>query len=179
MSRTIDNLVAYKVLSMLVTPFDKTDAFKLGVIDAKGTVLKSTKDLVSSEEKDSYDYLHRLVFNLKRLLNKLPGGDTYTKNLVAAYFLIKESYETYHTTEVEDRFNDLIEHLDENDLLLVEETITVQRFLEDAGVGGIANCTGAGIANTELPLGKKKKATDYILRRKSNANKLERSINKT
>lgn len=176
MSRTIDNLVAYKVLSMLVTPFDKTDAFKLGVIDAKGTVLKSTKDLVSSEEKDSYDYLHRLVFNLKRLLNKLPGGDTYTKNLVAAYFLIKESYETYHTTEVEDRFNDLIEHLNKNDLLLVEETITVQRFLEDAGA--IANCTGAGIANTELPLIKKKKATDYILRRKSNANKLERSINK-
>lgn len=177
MSRILDNLVAYRVLSMLVQPFDKSDAFKHGIIDAKGNVLKSTKDLVSSEEKDSYDYLHRLVFNLKRLLNKLPGGDTYTKNLVAAYFLIKESYETYHTTEVEDRFNDLIEHLDENDLLLVEETIMVQRFLEDAGA--IANCTGSGIANTELPLIKKKKATDYILRRKSNANKLERSINKT
>ena len=166
MSRIVDNAIALKVLHMLVTPFSKTEAFRLGIIDAKGKNLKKANQLSTGEEKDSYDYLHRLVFNLKRLLNKLPGGDTYTKNLVAAYFLIKESYETYHTTEVEERFNALVEQLNKSNTILVEETILVQKFLEE---DGIANVTGAGIAMTELPLGSKKKVkkvTDYILKRK-------------
>jgi hypothetical protein len=166
MSRIVDNAIALKVLHMLVTPFSKTEAFRLGIIDAKGKILKKANQLRTGEEKDSYDYLHRLVFNLKRLLNKLPGGDTYTKNLVAAYFLIKESYETYHTTDVEERFNALVEQLNKSNTILVEETILVQKFLEE---DGIANVTGAGVAMTELPLGSKKKvkkATDYILKRK-------------
>lgn len=177
MSRIVDNAIALKVLHMLVVPFNKTDAFKLKIIDAKGKILKQAKDLTTEEEKNSYDYLHRLVFNLKRLINKLPGGESYLKNLVAAYFLIKESYETYNTTDIELRFTKLIETLTEQDMILVEESIIVQRFLEDVAAAP-ANST-SGIAMTELPLGKKKKATDYILRRKPNANKLERSINKT
>lgn len=178
MARIIDNVIAYRILRMLVTPFNKTDAFSLGIIDTKGKILKQAKDLSTEQEKNSYDYLHRLVFNLKRLINKLPGGESYIKNLVAALFLIKESYQTYHTHDIETRFNKLIETLLEQDMILVEESIIVQRFLEDVAVGAPVNST-SGIANTELPLGKKKKATDYILRRKSNANKLERSINKT
>lgn len=163
MSRIIDNVIAYKILHMLVTPFDKTDAYKLGIIDAKGKVLKKPKDLVTEKEKDAYDYLHRLVFNLKRLINKLPGGETYTKNLVAAYFLIRESYETYNTHNVESRFHTLRETLTTNNMILVEEEIIVKRFLED-----IANVT-TGIANPELPLFKKKntkKVKSFIIKRK-------------
>lgn len=163
MSRIIDNVIAYKILHMLVTPFDKTDAYKLGIIDAKGKVLKKPKDLVTEKEKDAYDYLHRLVFNLKRLINKLPGGETYTKNLVAAYFLIRESYETYNTHNVESRFHTLRETLTTNNMILVEEEIIVKRFLED-----IAN-VASGIANPELPLFKKKntkKVKSFIIKRK-------------
>ena len=40
MSRTIDNVIAFRILYMLVTPFDATDAFRLGIIDANGTPLK-------------------------------------------------------------------------------------------------------------------------------------------
>ena len=166
MSRIVDNLIAYKILSMLVTPFDKTDAFRLGIIDASGKVLIPSKDLKTEEEKTAYDYLHRLVFNIKRLLNRLPGGDNLTKNLVAAYFLVKESYETYNTLDAENRFDQLLEYVDANNLILVEETIIVQRFLED---GAIANVTGAGIANPELPLSIKKKPNkilNHILKRK-------------
>ena len=163
MSRVIDNVIAYKILHMLVTPFVKTDAYALGIIDAKGKVLKKPKDVVTEKEKESYDYLHRLVFNLKRLINKLPGGEAYTKNLVAAYFLIRESYETYNTHNVESRFHNLRETLTNNNINLVEEEIIVKRFLED-----IANTT-AGIANPSLPLFKKKntkKVKSFILTRK-------------
>lgn len=153
-SRIVDNLIAYRILSMLVTPFDKTDAFRLGIIDANGKVLKLSKDLRTDEEKSSYDYLHRLVFNLKRLINKLPGGDTYTKNLVAAYFLVKESYETYNTIDIDERFHTLMETINDKDIILVEEEIIVKRFMEEEGLP-VNNTTG--IANPILPLKKKKK----------------------
>ena len=155
MSRFMDNLIAYKVLSMLVTPFDKTDAFKLGIIDASGKVLKIGKDLSTEQEKSAYDYLHRLVFNLKRLINKLPGGDNITKNLVAAYFLVKESYETYNTGNIEERFYTLLETIYESDLILVEEEIVVKKFLEEDGEFMPTNNT-TGIANPVSPLVKKK-----------------------
>jgi len=153
MSRIVDNLIAYKILSMLVQPFAKTDAFRLGIIDASGKVLKLSKDLKTEEEKTAYDYLHRLVFNLKRLLNKLPGGDNLTKNLVAAYFLVKESYETYNTIDIDERFYALLENINDKDLILVEEEIIVKRFVEEEGLP--VNNT-VGIAAPVLPLSKKK-----------------------
>ena len=83
MSRIIDNLIAYRILSMLVTPFTDTTAFKLNIIDASGKNLKKASTLKTSEERDAYSYLHRLVFNMKKILLKLPGGDSKIKNLIA------------------------------------------------------------------------------------------------
>ena len=40
MSRAIDLLITYRVIKMLVTPFDNTDAYKLGIIDKNGKVLR-------------------------------------------------------------------------------------------------------------------------------------------
>ena len=46
MSRVIDALIAYRVLKLLVTPFNKTKAFEFGIIDAKGKVLlKKSRDI--------------------------------------------------------------------------------------------------------------------------------------
>jgi hypothetical protein len=56
MSRTIDNLIAYKVLRMLVTNFTDTEAFKLGIIDAKGKNLRKANTLTTTEEKDAYTF---------------------------------------------------------------------------------------------------------------------------
>ena len=36
MGRAIDLFVTYRFIKLLVTPFDKTEAYKLGIIDAKG-----------------------------------------------------------------------------------------------------------------------------------------------
>ena len=90
--RIINNLIAFKILYMLVTPFEKTQAYKYGIIDKDGKPLKKTRDLKTEDEKDSYTQLDKLVFSLKRILAKLPGGDNKLKSLVAAYWLIKESY---------------------------------------------------------------------------------------
>lgn len=160
--RIIDNLLAYRILSMLVTPFEESDAFKLGIIDAKGKILKKQNQLTTGEEKDAYTYLQRLVFNLKRLLNKLPGGDKYTKNLIAAYFLIKESYQHNDDSDLESRFTTLLETIDQKNIILVEEEILVKKFLDEEGGVLPANNT-SGVANPEYKLGTKK-----IIKRKTN-----------
>ena len=98
MSRIIDNLIAYRILYMLVTPFIDTDAFKLNIIDANGKNLKKTSTLKTSEERDAYTYLHRLVFNMKKILLRLPGGDSKLKNLIAGLWLVKEYYQSKDRT---------------------------------------------------------------------------------
>ena len=72
MGRVIDALIAYRVLKLLVTPFNRTKAFKLGIIDDKGKVLIKSKDLPNSgPQREAYTLLIRFVFNLKKLLAKV------------------------------------------------------------------------------------------------------------
>lgn len=149
----IDNLIAFRILYKLVTPFKETKAFKLGIIDENGKLLKKQSQLKTQEEKSAYTLLDRLVFNLKRILVKLPGGDAKLKNIVAAYFLIKENYKQNPTLEsLQEQFNKIVEH----DAVLVEETLTVMEFLslfEDAP----ANATGPMVSTDEPVIRKKKK----------------------
>ena len=149
---TLDNLIAFKVLYMLVTPFEKTDAYKYGIIDKDGNALKKSKDLKTSEEKDSYTNLTRLVFSLKRLLGKVPGGKSQLASIVAAYWLIKES-NGKRTVIREEELMSLIDLIEEKKLTLVEEELMVEKFItmmEDGAVaGGIANTTGAATATDQ------------------------------
>lgn len=89
-SRTGDLFYAYRFLRLLVTPWEKTEAFKLGIIDTNGTVIKKGSERQSSEEKAAYTVFHRLVFNIKRLLQKLPFGRSKLASWATALFLIKE-----------------------------------------------------------------------------------------
>tara|TARA_Y100001954_G_C15269851_1_gene341539 strand:- start:72 stop:503 length:432 start_codon:yes stop_codon:yes gene_type:complete len=75
---------------MLVTPFDRTEAFKNGIIDADGKVLRKFKTIKSPKEKRSYTMLHRFVFNLKRILKRVGLGSRLGTFGVALALLIKE-----------------------------------------------------------------------------------------
>lgn len=82
---------------MLTTPFEDTDAYKLGIIDEKGYRIKSKK-VSTSEEKSAFTTFHRLVFNIKKLLEKLPGGQSRLASYASALFLLKEKYELSDNT---------------------------------------------------------------------------------
>ena len=45
MGRVIDALIAYRLLKLLVTPFKKTKAYQMGIIDDKGKVLNQSKTI--------------------------------------------------------------------------------------------------------------------------------------
>ena len=89
MSRAIDLIITYRVVKMLVTPFKKFKAFELGIIDEKGKSLRKMKEVKGGERKH-YTMLHRFVFNLKRILQKVGLGGGLGSFAVALALLIKE-----------------------------------------------------------------------------------------
>ena len=169
MSAIVDNLIAYRVLYMLVTPFVDTDAYKLGIIDANGKNLKKSSTLKTNQEKDAYSYLHRLVFNMKKILGKLPGGDSSLKNIVAALFLVKEYNQSKDRTTslMEQRFMKVLEKVNEG-VVLVEEEIELKKFLKQMEEeGGAPTNSTAGAAVSEPKIDKKNiKKYQFMNRRK-------------
>jgi len=87
--RAGDLIYTFRFLTLLVTPFEKTKAFELGIIDEEGKRIKSVK-LDDREKKSAYTPFHRLVFNVKKLLAKAPGGKSSVASYAAALYLIKE-----------------------------------------------------------------------------------------
>ena len=102
MGRAIDLFVTYRFIKLLVTPFEKTEAYKLGIIDNKGNrIMPPPKDgirqtkpepLRTTEEKNAYTILHKLVFNIKKIFDKVPGLRTRLGTYAAALFLLKDTF---------------------------------------------------------------------------------------
>ena len=98
MGRAIDLFVTYRFLKLLTTPFEKQDAFKLGIIDADGNRIRQPKstrpavELSTTELKNSYTILHKLVFNIKKIFAKVPGLRTKVGTYAAALFLLKDTF---------------------------------------------------------------------------------------
>jgi len=90
MAKAVDLYIIYQLLKRLTTPFDETDAYELGLIDARGKLVRKPK---TPEEQDAYDLVDRFVFNIKRLIEKVPGGKTRLGSYAAALLLIKEREE--------------------------------------------------------------------------------------
>jgi len=90
MSRTIDALITYRVIKLLVTPFERTEAFKRGIIDKDGNVLVKFKDVKQTTDKKHYTLLHRFVWNIKRLMKKVGLGSRLGTFGAALALLIKE-----------------------------------------------------------------------------------------
>lgn len=128
MSQIVDNLIAFRVLRLLTMNFSETTAFKLGIIDENGNSLKSGKDLRTQEEKDSYSMLHRMVFRLKKLLAKLPGGESKIASFAAAYWLVKESIENGKENKTIEQ--DFLE-MSQTGVLCAEEYMLVKKFFNE------------------------------------------------
>lgn len=132
-----DLILVYQFLKRLTTPFNKTEAFKLGIIDQRGKKLKQPE---TDAEKKSYGYYDRMVFNLKKLLEKVPGGKSQFASYAAALFLIKESHVEKNYTEQE-LVEGLYEAMEE---LESKKDKEYKDLFEDAP----ANATGSNVAGT-------------------------------
>ena len=112
----------YKFLRILTTPFASTDAFKLGIIDEKGGILRKKRTLLKIEEKEAYTMMHRLVWKLKRLMEKVPFGKSRLASYAAALWLIKEEKSFYgNDEELQESFLTFLETDWKNNALILRE----------------------------------------------------------
>ena len=123
MGRAIDLFVTYRFLKLLTTPFTKMDAFKYGIIDKDGNRIKKENsdevavDLTTSQLKNSYTILHKLVFNIKKIFAKIPGLRTKVGTYAAALFLLKDTFK--ESVDAPDMFEkEFIKFLKENNVEL-------------------------------------------------------------
>ena len=121
MGRAIDLFVTYRFLKLLTTPFEKTEAFKLGIIDEKGNRVKLPKstrpavELATVEQKNAYTILHKLVFNIKKIFAKVPGLRTKVGTYAAALFLLKDTFK--ESVDDPDMFEkEFMKYLKENNI---------------------------------------------------------------
>lgn len=82
-----DYIIAYKILKDLGTPWIKFKAYELGLINNKGEKIKNSE---TPEEKESVNSYMKMIFNLKRLLQKVVGKNNLAQQIVSL-FLLKES----------------------------------------------------------------------------------------
>ena len=90
-SRAADTYYTYKFIRLLTTDWKDLEAYEYGIVDENGKVLRKSRELSDRDEKSAYTLFHRLVFSIKRLLEKFPGGKTVVGRYAAALFLIKET----------------------------------------------------------------------------------------
>ena len=97
--RIVDTLIVFRMLKMLVTPFKKHKAYQFGFIDQNGKRIKTKmvdgkevkNNPESKMEKSSFTLLHRLVFNLKRIIEKVPFGKTAFNFIRSCITIIKRT----------------------------------------------------------------------------------------
>lgn len=143
MAYFIDNAIAVRILYLLVTPFEDWEAYKKGIIDAKGEVVNPPKGA-----EDDWTMLHRLVARLKKLLAKIPGGSSKIASYAAAYLLVREALET-------NREYSNLEEIYENMLVATYDDVLLEQvkvIMEDAPVNVAGN-----VATVEKPLSLQKR----------------------
>ncbi len=142
--RVIDTLIVFRILKMLTTKWEDMPAYKMGFIDKKGARIKSKRhpdnkqqwipnDPSTKEEKATITPLTRLVFNLKRIISKVPFGKTVFASYAVALALLKEECKLD-----EDQANELCErfynYLKDNELYTAQDLVEITE-LPTVGTG--------------------------------------------
>lgn len=130
MSNLVDIYIVYRMLRKLTTPFNEWNAYKTGVIDAEGNILKKADERRTEAEKNSYTPLDNLIAKLKRLLAKVPGGSGKFATYAAALMLIREE-KNLTEENIEEKFKEYLK----SDML-TEDIANV------VGTGNIAGTDG-------------------------------------
>lgn len=167
-----DLFLTYMFLKKLTTPFKKWNAYKHGIIDENGNILRKRKTLNSADERKSWGRFDLMISKLKRLIEKVPGGKTRILTYAAALYLIKESHfinSGNHETMTE---NELIEVFDPylnyvNDNCYYEETPVNSAGSGDiAGIGvGPRQKAEPGFNRSQMKKYKKKNQIISIIKR--------------
>lgn len=130
MTNLVDLYIVYRILRQLTLPFDQWPAYKQGVIDAEGNILKKSSNRLTQAEQESLTVFDTLIMNLKKTIMKLPMGKTKLASYAAALFLIKEDRDLT-PDNVNEKFEQYMRGRDLN-----------EEIANTVGSGNIAGTTG-------------------------------------
>jgi hypothetical protein len=174
MGRLVDSVIAYRILRMLTTPFEETDAYKLGIIDNRGRELKKMSQLHTGDERNAYSILHRMVYRIKRIIEKVPVDNKKLVTFAAALSLVKENYnnniepidlELQYLNKLNTDLTEEIKYVQEN--LDTKKIYTFKQYTEDAAAPIANNAGSPGVAGfTPDTLGVPKGQQPPLLKRK-------------
>ncbi|NBP56311.1 hypothetical protein EBU71_07230 [bacterium] len=156
----------YFFLKKLTTPFEKTKAYKLGIIDDQGKNLIPRKRFTTTEQENAYTLFDVVIFNIKKMIEKLPFGKSRIATFAAALWLLKEEKNVNSYLKenvVESKFLNFLDEIESCDN--VEEilnSLESELKKEDAPVNSVA---GGGVQMYSPPLQmvsrKKKKFANF------------------
>jgi hypothetical protein len=152
MSRFVDTIITYRILKKLVQPIVQTDAYKLGIIDKAGNQIKKDSELNTPELRDAWTMLDRLVFRVRRIMNRQPLEKNRLANLTTALTLVKEHHADEHEyMYLEAEFPLVVPQpelmAEVQEILEGNKLMGFRLFLED----GIANAVGGGFSGQVTP----------------------------
>jgi hypothetical protein len=142
----VDLYLVYSFIKRLTTPFTEWPAFTLGIIDADGNILKKRSTLTGTE-KDAFGVYDLMILRLKKLLAKVPGGQSRISSYAAALWLIKESKNLGETIDdlsdeiLEESFNSYLDYTQQH----YDVNQKFEKMLEDAAVNSAGSGAIAGI----------------------------------
>ena len=132
----LDLVYVQRFITLLLKDFKDWDAFKLGIIDEDGNIIKIRRERKSSQDKKAFTKFHKVVLTVKKTLNKVSSNKVVST--VAAISLLKEhcEQEGIDYRLMESRF---MKHLQD------EHDINYQNLLEEVPTNSTAT-----VANPEL-----------------------------
>ena len=167
----LDSIVAYKFIKQLSTPWKDWDAYKLGIIDEKGNVIKKKSQRLSLDDKQAFTTFHILIRNIKKLVEKVPKGLATIAGIAIAAKLLKEHTSKYNISEdvIEIEFKKYLEeNLEMEDLMKFDLNETFGKVLNEEklkkGTYKVVNDDGTNIKKGDtIVIKKDQKVDEYVL----------------
>ena len=92
-------------------PWKEQEAYEYGIINEKGKVLRRYRELKDRKEKESYTVLIRFIFNLKRMMEKIPGGKSKIGSYaVAALVFLREDAQNLKDDELQKLISERLDY---------------------------------------------------------------------
>ena len=165
--KEVDNIAVYKFIKKISTPFKKWRAFKHGIIDEHGNILKNNNEFTTRNEKDSFTKFDLLVLNIKKSLGKIPGGESRMASYAAALFLIKENSDVFVDMN---SFEGDVENIVES----INEYILSNNILEEVPANHVSTSAIAGLGTDSYS----PKIHHHVMKRHKERNKKNKEISK-
>lgn len=129
-----------RLCNLLFLPFNQQDAYRLGLIDADGTLIK---DPSNAAEEAALTPFHALAFSIKKFISKQPNGANLLRNGSFALNTLHHnqfrSIDRKQVNSILEQFERNCNFISENNLRFpLEESIIEAYVMKEDGEGGDA-----------------------------------------